>query len=96
MAGRVVRFRLITDLYPAAPSHSCQAFDQFCLNKAISERQIELYLQPIVDIETRNVVGSEALLRWNHPLKGAFLLKYLFHCREVDLIDDLTATPFNR
>ncbi|MFN3018677.1 EAL domain-containing protein [Vibrio coralliilyticus] len=68
---------------------------EFCLNKAIDERQIELYLQPIVDIETRNVVGSEALLRWNHPMKGNISPEIFIPLAEkLDLIDDLTRHTF--
>ena len=40
------------------------------LVNAIRQEQIELFLQPIVDINTRKVVGSEALVRWNHPTQG--------------------------
>ncbi|MDN3684901.1 EAL domain-containing protein [Vibrio sinaloensis] len=43
---------------------------EYALVNAIQREQIELYLQPIVDIQSRKVVGSEALVRWNHPTKG--------------------------
>ena len=35
-----------------------------------SGNQMELYYQPLVDLRTREVVGLEALLRWNHPRLG--------------------------
>jgi diguanylate cyclase (GGDEF)-like protein/PAS domain S-box-containing protein len=40
------------------------------LSKAIAEDQLELYYQPKVEIKSSQVVGFEALLRWNHPEKG--------------------------
>ncbi len=32
--------------------------------------QMELYYQPVVNLETRAIIGVEALLRWNHPVRG--------------------------
>ena len=40
------------------------------LIKAIEQEQFELYYQPIVRLEDRQLVGFEALIRWRHPLKG--------------------------
>ncbi len=40
------------------------------LHEAISENQLEVHYQPIIDIRTGAVVRAEALLRWNHPSKG--------------------------
>jgi predicted signal transduction protein with EAL and GGDEF domain len=37
------------------------------LRKAIAERQFELVYQPKVNIESDEVTGLEALLRWRHP-----------------------------
>jgi EAL domain-containing protein (putative c-di-GMP-specific phosphodiesterase class I) len=31
---------------------------------------LELFYQPEVDLETGDIIGVEALLRWNHPVKG--------------------------
>lgn len=48
------------------------------LRRALHKNELEMYYQPQVDLSTRNVVGYEALIRWNHPdlgllLPGAFL-----------------------
>jgi len=37
---------------------------------AIAERELEMWFQPIQDIDANNVVGFEALLRWQHPERG--------------------------
>src|SRR5690606_36701579 len=40
------------------------------LRVAIRQDQLEPYLQPIVRLDDGQVVGHEALLRWNHPQRG--------------------------
>ena len=40
------------------------------LRKALASEQFELYYQPLVVLETNEVNGFEALLRWNHPARG--------------------------
>ena len=40
------------------------------LSTAIKERQLELYYQPIVELERKEVMGFEALMRWHHPQRG--------------------------
>ncbi|NLF35271.1 MAG: EAL domain-containing protein, partial [Clostridiales bacterium] len=47
------------------------------LGKALEERQFELYFQPQYDYTTMEMVGVEALVRWNHPRRG-FLLPNAF------------------
>lgn len=40
------------------------------LRTAIIENQFQIYYQPQVSLDTMQVVGIEALLRWNHPERG--------------------------
>jgi len=40
------------------------------LREAIGKHQFRLYYQPIVHLETREIMGLEALLRWQHPEHG--------------------------
>lgn len=37
---------------------------------ALQEEQFEVYYQPIINLKTNEIIKCEALLRWNHPLKG--------------------------
>ncbi|WP_040580033.1 sensor domain-containing phosphodiesterase [Methyloferula stellata] len=43
------------------------------LRLAFARREFELYFQPQVRVGTRDIVGAEALLRWNHPERGLLL-----------------------
>lgn len=40
------------------------------LRTALTARQFRVYYQPVVELETRRLVGFEALLRWQHPTQG--------------------------
>jgi len=40
------------------------------LARAIAGEQFVAHYQPVVDIETRRIVGAEALIRWEHPQRG--------------------------
>ncbi|NKE45225.1 EAL domain-containing protein [Roseomonas frigidaquae] len=40
------------------------------LRRALAEGQLRLHYQPQVDLVTQQVVGLEALLRWEHPQRG--------------------------
>ncbi|HEX7300886.1 MAG TPA: EAL domain-containing protein [Solirubrobacteraceae bacterium] len=40
------------------------------LDQALADGQFVLHYQPIVELETEEIAGVEALLRWNHPRDG--------------------------
>lgn len=40
------------------------------LREALERRELEVYFQPLVQLEPRRVSGFEALLRWHHPQHG--------------------------
>ncbi len=53
--------------------HSLQIFEQKILNeieRAIGERLLKIYLQPIYSISAMKPISAEALVRWEHPELG--------------------------
>jgi len=40
------------------------------LREGLERGQFEVYYQPIVDTHTSRLIGAEALVRWNHPVRG--------------------------
>ena len=43
------------------------------LRRALSEGQMMLHYQPLVDVRNGRITGLEALVRWNHPERGLLL-----------------------
>src|SRR5665213_1190495 len=63
--------------------NNCQIFSPFMdrrlkqriaiethLRRALESQQLDVHYQPIVEVQTNQVVALEALLRWNHPTHG--------------------------
>jgi diguanylate cyclase (GGDEF)-like protein len=40
------------------------------IRQAVADREFILYFQPQIDLATKNIIGLEALIRWNHPQRG--------------------------
>ena len=40
------------------------------LRRALALKQFDLHYQPFLDLASDTVIGFEALLRWNHPVRG--------------------------
>jgi diguanylate cyclase (GGDEF)-like protein len=40
------------------------------LRRAVENEELRLFLQPKIDLQSRRVVGAEALVRWQHPTRG--------------------------
>ncbi|MDM5271751.1 EAL domain-containing protein [Sulfurovum sp. zt1-1] len=60
------------------------------LNQAISREELQLYYQPIVNIEDNSLRACEALLRWNHPTQGRLAPStFIDLAIESGLIDDI-------
>lgn len=57
------------------------------IRKAIKEHEFEPYFQPKIDLQSGKVIGVEALIRWNHPIKGViFPDEFIPFAQEIGLI----------
>jgi diguanylate cyclase (GGDEF)-like protein/PAS domain S-box-containing protein len=57
------------------------------LRAALTNGEFELYFQSINDLHAHNIIGFEALVRWNHPTDGMIpLTKFLPLAEETGLI----------
>ena len=43
------------------------------IHKAIKNDEFEMYYQPQLNVETNEIIGAEALIRWHHPQKGLIM-----------------------
>ena len=56
---------------PAADTGSAQTLSLLSdLRRALDKHELRMYLQPKIAINTGAVCGAEALVRWQHPLRG--------------------------
>ena len=61
------------------------------LRLAVERREFLVYYQPIVAIKEMELVGFEALVRWNHPTKGILPpSQFVDICESTDLVIPLT------
>lgn len=52
------------------------------LNKALENNEFEVFYQPQVNLQSDEIVGFEALIRWNHPTRGLTAPGYFIHIAE--------------
>lgn len=74
------------------------------LHTAVAEHELELYLQPVVQIDTGQIHGYECLLRWVHPQRGIITpSQFLPALEDIGLLqaitdwmlDELAKSPFS-
>jgi len=67
------------------------------LKKAIDGRQIVLLYQPVMRLSDNQLVGFEALLRWNHPKQGLLSpAEFMAAADRVDMTGDLSRFAVER
>ena len=81
--------------YDARARHHLQIANG--LHQALRHDEFELYYQPTLKLDTNQVVGAEALLRWHHPQRGLLLPgEYVPIAEESDLIQHIGTWVLNQ
>ena len=70
-----------------APAMNARALERLAmenmLRKALSQQELRLFYQPIVDLASERIIGLEALLRWQHPDLGLLLPAHFISTAEM-------------
>jgi diguanylate cyclase (GGDEF)-like protein len=60
------------------------------LRQALEQNEFELYYQPQIDTVTKEIIGAEALIRWQHPIKGLVMpSSFIPVAEESSLINEI-------
>jgi diguanylate cyclase (GGDEF)-like protein len=60
------------------------------LRRIVTRDEIDVYYQPKADVNSRSIVGMEALVRWNHPQKGLITpAEFIPLAEETGLINEI-------
>ncbi len=67
------------------------------LRSAVERNEFVLHYQPQIEIATGNVIGVEALVRWQHPSRGLiFPDDFISRAEELSLIDQVGWIVYER
>ncbi|MEP4767740.1 MAG: EAL domain-containing protein [Roseibium sp.] len=67
------------------------------LRRGLEADELEVYFQPILTVDAGDLVGAEALVRWNHPEKGLLLPdQFLDLASEANLMHDMSKVVFRK
>ncbi|MEZ8878119.1 MULTISPECIES: EAL domain-containing protein [Vibrio] len=67
------------------------------LHQAIANDELEVYFQPKVDLNSQDIIGAEALIRWRHPKLGLLPpVDFLEVAERSDLIIDIDKWVFKK
>ena len=84
-----------TELEILAPGDSVALESE--LRHALAADQLDVFYQPIIRLLDRSVAGFEALLRWQHPVKGLISpADFIAHSEETGLIVELGRLALER
>jgi diguanylate cyclase (GGDEF)-like protein/PAS domain S-box-containing protein len=57
---------------------------------ALERSEFTLHYQPILNLHTRQIIGAEALVRWQHPVRGLLMpADFIALTEEIGLLSDL-------
>lgn len=76
-------------IYDSSMSHALQRHTKLAhdLRRALEHGELELHYQPKIDLESGQVLGSEALMRWTHPELGPISpVEFIAIAEETQLI----------
>ena len=60
------------------------------MRRALIQQELEVHFQPIFELNSKHLIGVEALLRWRHPDKGLILpAEFIAVAEETGLIEDI-------
>ncbi len=66
------------------------------LQEALSQKQLQLFYQPQIKLESNKLIGVEALVRWFHPIHGLIYPdQFIALAEQNGLIGELTAMVIN-
>lgn len=66
------------------------------LRTAIREGELVVHYQPVVDLDNREIVAFEALVRWEHPHRGLLMPdEFIAICEEANLVVPLGSFVLN-
>ena len=66
------------------------------LRQAVEEGQLRLFLQPKVDVASGALCGAEALVRWQHPMRGLMPpMEFIPFAEQTGFIRQLTLWMFS-
>ena len=67
------------------------------LRRGIEQREIGVFYQPYIDLQSGYVVGAEALMRWLHPQRGTMLPReFMAMAQEWGLMPALSESVLDR
>jgi diguanylate cyclase (GGDEF)-like protein len=70
-----------------APAMNARALERLALEntlrRAILHNELVLHYQPLIDLQSRTVVGVEALIRWQHPELGLLSPAHFISVAEI-------------
>jgi len=67
------------------------------MREAIAQQQFELYYQPIMSLDTQQILKAEALIRWNHPVNGLINpSEFIALAEETGHIEEIGAWVFKQ